>query len=363
MSIIKDLKFLSANYIPEKLPARENLVNEIKENLLRKRCRVLLAGITGTGKTISVQKVVKLVGKDFILIEINCSENSSFTTIAQKIIQEIRKKPYKVAGKTRSELSDYMGKLLRIKRSKHIVFIFDEVDKILNKKDNHQEIFFPLLNHGDSSFILISNDTNILEKLDPRINSRLSMDVKNVEAYNPNETYHILKQRAKLSLINGSYDTNSLIEIAINSSAIGDIRFALRCLEQATLICDRFNKTKIDKEVIQAVMKNLENIEFDKKFNALPIQLKISLAAVAKESEKEGFAITYPNSYNRYLIFIKNLKIMPIGNRRFRDFLNKLKMLGFIFLQDKSLSKRGGRVRIATPNFDYKKFLRERYYN
>jgi hypothetical protein len=31
--------------------------------------------------------------------------------------------------------------------------------------------------------------------------------------------------------------------------------------------------------------------------------------------------------------------------------------------QNKSLNKRGGRVRIATPNFDFRKLLKEKYYS
>ncbi len=365
MKIIKNSKYLSANYIPDKLPARDSLVNEIYQNLRISKCRMFLSGLTGTGKTASVQKAMEKLGKNYLLIYINCAESPNYSAMVQKMIKVIRKKNYSVAGKMRSELADYLGKMIKTNRTKHLVFIFDEVDKILNKKDNHQEIFFPLLNYGDVSFILISNDTSVLDKFDPRIYSRLSMDVKNIEPYSPNDTYHILLQRAKLALKMNSFNTNILIEISKHSSNMGDIRFALKCLEQSALVSEKLGKSKIDEEIIKLVVGGLETIEFENKFNSLSRQLKAVLSAICLESTKDNYgqAITYPNSFKIYVSICKDNKLFPVGERRFRFFLNQLEMMDFIILQNKSTNKQGGRVRTATPNFDFHKFVSERYRN
>ena len=234
-SIIKNLRYLSPNYVPEDLPAREQLVKEVYERLEIGNYKVLLAGFTGTGKTVSVRKALDQLGNKYIQVYINCSESTSYSSIAEKIIEILSGKPFFSAGKTRSDLAEQLKKRLEARRVKQIVFIFDEVDKILAKKENHQEVFFPLLNYGDANFILISNDTNVLSKFDPRIGSRLSIEVKNIESYNLNEIYQILSQRAELGLLENSYSVEILAEIAKHGSNIGDIRFALKALEHKSL--------------------------------------------------------------------------------------------------------------------------------
>jgi len=361
MTVIKNLRFLSPHYVPDDLPAREQLVKDISEGLSIGRYRVLLAGITGTGKTVSVTKALKQLGNGYLQVYLNCSECTSYSAMAEKIIETLTGKPYFCHGKTRSELAEQLKKRLEAKRVKRIAFIFDEVDKILSKKENHQEIFFPLLNYGDASFILISNDTNVLSKFDPRIYSRLGIDVKNIESYNLSEIYQILSQRAELGLIENSYSIEILAEIAKHSAGIGDIRFALKSLEQSAIITDKLGRNAIDAEIVSLVIKEVEKLEFEAIFNALPPQLRIVLGSIAIDArERGGFAITYPNSYNKYIGFCKEKRLIPVGDRRFRDFLTQLQMMDLIILQNKTNHKQGGRVRIAIPNFDYVKFVEAR---
>lgn len=361
MSIIKNIRFLSPNYVPEELPAREQLVKEVYEGLKIGRYRVLLAGMTGTGKTVSVMKALKQLGNGFVQVYINCSESTSYSSIAEKIIETLSGKPFFAGGKTRSDLAELLKKKLEAKRIRQIVFIFDEVDKILTKKENHQEVFFPLLNYGDANFILISNDVNVTSKFDPRISSRLSLETKNIESYNLSEIYQILDQRALLGLAENTYSIEILAEIAKHGAGIGDIRFALKSLEQGAIFADKLGKSTIDKDVVELVIKEVEKLEFESVYNSLPPQLKIVLVSVAIDArQRGGFAITYPNSYQKYLSFCREKRMYPVGDRRFRDFLVQLQMMDLVILQNKTNHKQGGRVRIAVPNFDYMKFVESR---
>lgn len=107
--------------------------------------------------------------------------------------------------------------------------------------------------------------------------------------------------------------------------------------------------------------KEVEKLEFEAIFNSLPPQLRIVLGSVALDArERGGFAITYPNSYNKYIGFCKEKRLIPVGDRRFRDFLTQLQMMDLIILQNKTNHRQGGRVRIAIPNFDYIKFVESR---
>ena len=357
--IIRDIRFLGHNYTPDNLLCRESLVEKIYSNLKRGIYRVFLSGIRGTGKTISVEKALKkLPKKDYISIFINCSETPNFSSIAQKIIQEVRRKPYFVAGKNKSQISDDLAKMQQVKRAKHLVFVFDEIDKLINGKDNHQDVLFPLLNYGDSSFILISNDNHVLSKLDPRIRSRLASDIINVSAYSIKETFDILEQRAKLALFEKTYTIEAISEIAKNSASIGDIRFALKCLGECAKTAEELEFKQISKYVAEMVIEELDKTEFEQILISLPKQLQITLLAISIETAKNGeYAITYPNTYEIFFNLCKKEMIIPVGDRRFRDFLRELELSDLISLQNKSTNKRGGRTRVAIPNFNYRKFL------
>ncbi|HRZ85644.1 MAG TPA: orc1/cdc6 family replication initiation protein [Candidatus Paceibacterota bacterium] len=372
MSIIKNAFALSQNYKPNILIVREGLVSELTNKVkTHNNYSVFLSGITGTGKTLLIQKTVDNLNQEgkakFNSIYINCAEKNTFTSVAKIIIETIRNKPYNEAGKTRSQLTEDLNKILKTPRYKKQVYILDEVDKLVVNKGNHDEILFPLLNYCDNAvFILISNDTNILSKLDPRIKSRLSAEIKNVPVYQAGEIFQILKQRAEIGLIEGSWNNEILVSIARFASDVsGDIRFALKLFERTVSVTEIQNKSEIDLETVKEVIKDLENSEFDAVFMSLSLHLKITIIAIALESAKnqQGYAITYPDAYQTYEKLTKNQRFGPVGDRRFRDFLNQIQMLDLISLQNKSTNKRGGRLRIATPNFDFIKVLNKYYYD
>lgn len=365
MQIIKDKFVLSHNYKPQQLPVREKLVKELVSNIKTQNgYSALLSGLTGTGKTISVGKAVEELNNDggkFLIVSINCSECKNYTGVAKKIIEEVKGKHYDERGKTKSQVADDLKKVLLTKRKKILVFVFDEIDKLVLSKADHQEVLFPILNScSNSSFILISNDTNILSKLDPRLQSRLAADIKNIPVYQPEENYLILEQRAKLGLEEGSYDKALLNSLAKFSSDVsGDIRFALRLLERVASYAETDGYKKIPDWMVKEVINELENSEFEKKFLSLNTHLKLALLAVSLETSKnvDGYAITYPDSYNTYVLLVKNHNLTAMGDRRFRDYLVQLQMMDLISLQNKSTHKRGGRVRIAVPNFDFRKLI------
>lgn len=358
--IMKDSKVFDTNYIPDKIPVRQKLVDEICSKLkIMKNYRLFLSGLTGNGKTLSVKKALNKLENSVTYVYINCSEINTYIAIAKKILESIKNKPYYEKGKSRYDLANDLKKLLLTKRTKSLIFIFDEIDKLIIKKENHYELFFPLLNYGNSSFILISNDTNILEKMDARIMSRLSPEKKVLDIYYPDEIYQILKQRARLGLSSKSFDDDILIKIAKFSSEVsGDIRFAIKLLEQTAITTELSNQKKISEGMIKEAIKESQISDINKIYSSIPKHLKIVIIALCKNAKLNGdFAITYPDSYKTYVILAKNQQFGAVGERQFRDYLSSLKMLGLFELQWRSPISRRGRVRIAIPTFDFLKFL------
>ncbi|PIO07936.1 hypothetical protein COU62_01850 [Candidatus Pacearchaeota archaeon CG10_big_fil_rev_8_21_14_0_10_35_219] len=361
MTIIKDKSVFDINYIPTELPVRQDLVDEIFNKItFMNRYVLFLGGMPGNGKTISVKKALDRLDRSVIDVYVNCSEINSYTSIAKEILEKVRNKPYNEKGKTRYQLSEDLKKMLKTKRDKKIVIVFDEVDKLIIKKDNHDEIFFPLVNHGNANFIFISNDASILSRMDGRIASRLSSEKKIVETYSPNDIYQILLQRAEEGLIDTSWSIDTLIGIAKFSSDVsGDVRYALKLLERVSILTEMNNESKITDERIKEAIKEVQVSEIDEIFPTLPKHLKLVVVSLSLECVKNGgFAITYPNAYGVYRRFARDLPFGFVGERQFRDYLRSLEMLGLFEFQWRSNPKGQGRVRIATPiNFEPSKFI------
>src|SRR3989344_5978194 len=309
--ILKDKGVFDINRIPLVIPVRNNLIEEIINKIrLSEVYRLFISGVTGKGKN-------------------------------------------------RDELADELKRMLLTKRIKKLVFVFDEVDKLIEKKDNHVDIFSPLLNYGKVSFILISNDPNIFGKMQGMLRSRMQLEVKMLSAYQPGDILEILKQKAEEGLIEGSYDIETLATISKFSSDIwGDIRVAIKLLEKTAIVTEMLGKDKISEEIIKEAIKELQMSEIDKVFPTLPRHLRWVVVALCLESRKNnGFAVTYPNAYETYGLLAQKERFGKVGDRQYRSYLDDLEMLRLFDFQWKPAVNRRGRVKIAIPKFDFESFL------
>src|SRR3989344_2644118 len=361
MKIIEDVSVFDINFIPsDELQVRQEMVDSACENIKHSNTyRTCVLGVTGVGKTLIAKKISVRLKDSIIYIYLNCSETSKFIQIGKSIIEQIKKEPYNARGKTRDEISKDLIKILETKRIKKIVLVLDEIDKLVNKKENHSEILFTLLNHGNMSIILISNEMNFAERLDPRVKKRFGENKIILDVYSPNDMYQILKQRAELGLKTNTWDSEILITIAKFSCEVsGDIRHAIQLLEKTAVKAEVAKKDKIDLEDIREAIKEVQVSDIEQVFPTLPKHLKMSIIALVQNAliTREGYAVTYPDAYFSYEKLAKNQRFGAVGERQFRDYLRSLEMLNLFSFQWRTAINRRGRLRIAVPNFDFKQF-------
>ena len=365
MGIIKDSWVFDSTYIPKEIPVRQDLVDKICEKLrISSQYNLLLTGLTGNGKTITIKKVIEKMGKEIIAVYIDCSEDDSYGAVAKKILSEAKNRAYKEKGKNRYELADELKKLMLTKRTKKLFFVFDEIDKLVKKKGDHWNVLFPLLNHGKASFIFISNDGFILGKLDRKIFSRLQCEKRFLDIYAGGEIAQILQQRAELGLKQDSYDYPLLLKIARFSSDIsGDIRFALKLFKKVVMITELNKEQKISEKTIKEAIDELKLSDIDEIFPTLPRHMKIVLVALCMDAKQNmGFSDT-KNAYQTYVFNAKKEQFGAVGERQFREYLSALEMLGLFEFQWKPALNRRGRIRIAIPIFDFMPWLDKHFPN
>jgi len=357
MKIIKDPQVLTSQYLPEKLLFRDELKKKIQDKVKIGIGNILILGDTGTGKTVTVRKAVQEF-RDTKLIEINCSTENTFASITKRIIYTIRDVPYFESGKSRGQLAEDLIKVLKTKRQKKIVFLFDEIDKLIEKDRAQQEILTPILENTSVNVILISNKSEALKSLDSRIESRLHPEKLIVERYNAKEIADILLERAKKGLEKGSFDREILANISRYCyQTSGDIRDALSLFSEVSQLAEN-KQQKLSLELLKEAQENLEEIEFEKMFSSLTLHQALVLGGVASLSSKNSECYTEINElYNFYELETKKHNSKAVGFRQFENLLKKLRFNGYVRNEMRTPKNRKDRLSVVFPLFNVRKFM------
>ena len=284
--------------------------------------------------------------KDIIFIYINCSTHNTFGSIVKKIISTLKKVLYNEQGKGRGSLTDDLIKTISSKaRKKGVVYIIDEIDKLLEKERDHQEILTPLLENTNSNVILISNKERALEKLETRIMSRLNPERYIVERYNAEETFQILLERAREGLKKGWYTTETLAKISRDCyQTTGDIRDALSVLFQAAQLAEE-RGIKLEKSIVDEATSKVQEMKLKESLVGLTKHQLIIVGGIAKLSlqERKGFA-ELNELYNFYVANLSSRDVAPVCKRQFEKLLDKIELKGLIKRKNAYLKGFQGRV-------------------
>ncbi|HIQ50412.1 MAG TPA: AAA family ATPase, partial [Nautiliaceae bacterium] len=210
-TIFKNRDALTDSYIPRKVFHREYEIKKIASVLapalkLEKPSNLFIYGKTGTGKTLTVNYVLKhFVNKvkdlnlPMKIININARLRNLADTeykLLGFIVKELNKNTT-VTGISVEELYEKFFEL--IKPYKIIVLVIDEIDAVV-KKSGDSFLYNLLRSHYQTntkiSLIGISNDIFMMEKLDPRVKSSLFHEEIIFEPYNAIQLIDILRERA-----------------------------------------------------------------------------------------------------------------------------------------------------------------------
>jgi cell division control protein 6 len=280
---LKDPKVFHPAYIPDNIKLRDEanwiataLVNHIDRNMIE---YIYLAGLTGSGKTVTVRylanemsKYAKEKGIELPIIYVPCyvyntsysalrmvtdsPQGTSWSLLVERAIK-------KISGKKTVVILDDIDKLsdIRFYRSK-----MDDpcyTDRCAPRRRPSKpplvkaipEILYLLFENTDASVIFISDSPLWLETLDPDFVGVYMPERVFFSPYTPAELYSILKQRAELGL--HAFDEKGLEYIAnfVARFYHGNAGIAIRALYYAG------SKNKWEKEEIERFFRLSPSIE------------------------------------------------------------------------------------------------------
>ncbi len=355
-SVFKNRKSLRHDYVPYKLPHREDQIRFLGETLapaLRgSPCsNILTYGKTGTGKTAvmkyvlgKLQKRAETFGSFLKVSFINCRLTGTEYRVLSSICSSLNTYvPF--TGLAVGEVFDRFKNCLN-SNNIFLLVVLDEIDAIIKAKGDALLYELTRVNENLSNsrvmILGISNDLKFKEYLDPRVLSTLSEEELVFRPYNANELQDILVQRAKLSFNEGVL-SHSAIKLcsALAAAEHGDARRAIDLLRVAGELAERRGNNYIDEKHVREAQKRIEHDRIAETYKGLPTHSKLILLSVFFLEKKNSNGSITGDIYNLYTELCNKFGKEPLTQRRVSGLISELDLMGLLNSHVKSLGRYG----------------------
>lgn len=350
-SLFKDKQILQSNYTPETIPHRDKQIEQIAGILApsllgEKTSNLFIYGVTGTGKTLSIQHVTNELTKraresKILRVEyLNCKMKKVADTEYRILTELIKKLGGSVppTGLPTNQVYLKFLEMLEAGKEKLLILILDEVDQAVKKINSEFLYNLTRLNSELSNkqiiIVGVSNDLRFLDSLDPRVRSSLSEEELVFPPYNAIQLQDILKKRANDSFKAGVVSDGVIAKCsAYAAREHGDARRALDLLRVAGELAERASHPKIRIEHIDSANDKIERDKILDIIETEPKQFQVVLYSIfelIERAKKTRDNVFTGDVYNYYCDLCKQIKVETLTQRRVGDIIAEFDMLGLI---------------------------------
>jgi cell division control protein 6 len=356
MKIFKNREVLRHDYLPDRLPHRDEQIRQIGETMApvlkgARGSNIFIYGKTGTGKTAATKYVLshlevkaKEFGAPVKFCYVNCrlagTEYRVFAGLCQSLGTSI---PF--TGLSVGEVFDRFKASLD--NSKIIfIIVLDEIDALI--KAHGDNLLYELTRINEAlckskvSLAGISNDLRLKELLDPRVFSSLSEEEIVFSPYDAGELKNILFERAKLAFHNDALSDGALsICAALAAAEHGDARRALDLLRVAGEVAERKDESMVIEEHVREAEKRIEHNRVIEALKNLPLHSKLVVLSIHHLRESEANQVITGEIYDVYSELCGELGITPLTQRRLSTLVNELDCMGLLNSKIVSMGRYG----------------------
>jgi len=367
-SIVKDSTVFDFNYVPKNLVHREDQMRQLESSFRPlvesgRACNAVLMGSVGTGKTVTGKKFCQDMkdycsgkGMPIDSIYINCRTNNSENAVLLNLIRYFDK-GYPDRGFSNEEMARVL-KLHLTKNKTPLVVTLDEADVLLKKST--VDIIYQLTRLSDDvnkpapvSLILISQ-FSVYEMMDEASQSsfRRSTMIR-FNKYNREELRTIVAQRAEEALFPGKISNDALDQIADSAEESGDARFAIELLDKSASIAENETLGEVTVENVRAAKAAIYSVVSESKLEALDINKKIALLAVAR-AMKQNALIPLSAAEKTYAIVCEEYNLPARKHTQFWSYIQDLEKVGLVKTRVSSTGRAGRATSISLPDIPSK---------
>jgi len=365
-SVIKDLKPLDFDYVPEELPHRDEqlrfLAQMFKPLLSHIPQNVVIRGPVGTGKTViakkfsnSIKNLARKQGSIIEYVHINCRKRSTDASVLLGILNHFDSR-FPDRGFSVQEMLDVLKKQLQ-KREAQLLVVLDEVDALLKKGSS--DIVYNLTRFSDESYkdkipisLLLISQKDVISMLDSSALSTFKRsNVLLLDKYTRDELFDIVRQRVSLAFHNNIVNDDSLDLIADIASEWGDARFAIELLWKAGIAADHQHVEMVTPEHVRAAKAETYSVITESKLKNLDRHQLITLYSIAKRLKKDGTAyVSTGEAEKTYAITCEEYNEKPRTHTMFWNYLKEIESAGFITIKLSGKGHLGTTQLISLPD-------------
>jgi cell division control protein 6 len=354
--IFKDREVLRHDYLPDKLPHREEQIRQLGETVApvlkgSRGSNVFIYGKTGTGKTAVTKYVLSHLeakAKEFNapvrFCYVNCrmagSEYRVFSNLCQNIGVSV---PF--TGLSVGEVFDRFRTGLDILKIVFIV-VLDEIDALVKVRGDRLLYELTRINENlcksKVSLVGISNDLRLKEFLDPRVFSSLSEEEIVFRPYDASELGNILLERARLAFCDGALSEAALgLCAALAAAEHGDARRALDLLRVAGEVAERGGSSVVTEEHVREAEKHIEHNRVVEALRNLTLHSKLVVLSVYHLNRANVHGAITGEIYDVYAELCGELSVTPLTQRRLSTLVNELDSMGLLNAKVISMGRYG----------------------
>jgi len=356
VKIFRDREVLRHDYLPDRLPHREEqiqLLGEMVAPVLKgaRSSNVFIYGKTGTGKTAVTKYVLSHLeakAKEYdapikfcyVNSRIAGSEYRVFAGLCQRIGVSV---PF--TGLSVGEVFDRFR--IGLDASKIIfIIVLDEIDTLI--KPCGDTLLYELTRINETlcrskvSLVGISNDLRLKEFLDARVLSALSEEEIVFRPYDADELRNILFERVKFAFYDNALSDGALgLCAALAAAEHGDARRALDLLRVAGEVAERKGANVVVEEHVREAEKHIEHSRVVEALRNLTLHSKLVILSVYHLSKANINRAITGEIYEVYSELCGEAGVAPLTQRRLSTLVNELDSMGLLNTQVISMGRYG----------------------
>jgi len=349
-TVFKDEALLSIEYIPNKLPHREDELRflvQLFRNILEKpgsmNQRALITGDVGTGKTVlahrfglDMVRIAKTRKINLHYIHVNCREckGSSFMVL-KKVISEFAP-DFPQRGFSSEEFLDVLMDVLD-DRNAYLILALDELESLIMTEGASPIYNFTRIQEDRInapmrlSLICILRESKYLERLDRSTLGTLQRNLIELDGYLSSQIETILKDRIELALKEGAIYPDNVKFIAELASTSGDARYAIELLWRAGKYADAESSREITSEHIRKAAGSIHPAFREDNVTTLTLHEKMLLLAISRILDHSSTAYaTMGEVEDVYKVVCEEYRKTPRAHTQLWKYMRDLSTTGMI---------------------------------
>jgi len=362
--VFADAEPLDDSYDPENIRERDEELKKYQRALQpiidnRPTSNIFLYGKTGTGKTVATKFMLSHLEDDaaeyddvdLSTVWVSCENLSSSYQVAVALANELRENQNKdrisTTGYSQQRVFDILYDELDALGGT-VVIVLDEIDNIGHSDD----ILYGLPRARSNDYvddvrpviIGISNDFQFRDNLSPKVKDTLAEKEILFPPYNAKQLRPILDPRAKKAFHDGVLG-NDVVPLcaAFAAQDTGSARQAIRLLREAGELAQSDDSDMVSEEHVRGAQDELEKNQLYEGMQELTTQGHAVLCALAYDQALHDEPVRSRDLYDRYMKICNQLDADSVSERRVRDHLSDMNMLGLISVYEQNEGLSAGR--------------------